>query len=132
MRLPEVQSRQLLREQGVYATEICDKCGKILGHVRFTRSGDAGAWCSRLRRDGVEHEAGVCRAYGTSLNGKRRGSLYCSPSCKMRVSRNSVSDSHNNGNAPIQNNRLIGAIFESGYARSLEVRKSPSGAGNAF
>ncbi len=53
MRLTEAQSRALLYKHGVYITEACDKCGKILGHVRFTRYGEAGEWCSRLYYDGA-------------------------------------------------------------------------------
>ena len=37
MRLTEAQSRELLRTHGVYVTEACGRCGKILGPVRFTR-----------------------------------------------------------------------------------------------
>ncbi len=54
MRLIEPQSRELLAKHGAYVTEVCDKCGKILGHVRFTSYGEPGAWCSRECRDGVE------------------------------------------------------------------------------
>lgn len=53
MRLTEAQSRELLAKHGVYVTEVCDKCGKILGHVRFTRYGEKGEWCSQLCRDGA-------------------------------------------------------------------------------
>lgn len=31
MRLTELKSRELLEKYGVYVTEVCDKCGKILG-----------------------------------------------------------------------------------------------------
>jgi hypothetical protein len=54
MRLTETQSRELLQKHGVYVTEVCDKCGKPLGHVRFTHFGQKGEWCSRECRDGVE------------------------------------------------------------------------------
>jgi hypothetical protein len=53
MRLTEAQSRELLEKHGVYVTEVCDKCGQILGQVRFTRFGEPGEWCSRLCRDGA-------------------------------------------------------------------------------
>lgn len=52
MRLTEAQGRELLAKHGVYVTEVCDKCGKILGHVRLTRFGEKGEWCSRECRDG--------------------------------------------------------------------------------
>jgi hypothetical protein len=52
MRLTEAQRRELLTNHAAYATESCDRCGKILGHVRFTRYGEPGEWCSLLCRDG--------------------------------------------------------------------------------
>jgi hypothetical protein len=55
VKLTEAQSRELLQKHGVYATEACDKCGKILGPERhFTRFGEDGAWCSRECRDGAQ------------------------------------------------------------------------------
>ena len=53
MRLTESQSRELLGKYRAYVTEVCDKCGKILGNVRFTRYVEPGEWCSRLCRDGA-------------------------------------------------------------------------------
>ena len=53
MRLTEAQSRDLLAKHGVYVSEACDKCGKILGHVRFTHYNEPGEWCSYLCRDGT-------------------------------------------------------------------------------
>jgi hypothetical protein len=47
MQLNPSQAHQLLGKRGVYATEACDKCGRLLGAVRFTRRGEAGEWCSR-------------------------------------------------------------------------------------
>ena len=44
----------MLAEHGVYMREICEKCGKILGPIRFIRYREPGEWCSRLCRDGVE------------------------------------------------------------------------------
>jgi hypothetical protein len=51
----ELQHR-LRNERGVYAVEACDRCGQILGAVRFTRSGDSGVWCSRKCRGDGEQE----------------------------------------------------------------------------
>lgn len=47
MRITIQQSYGLLAKYGVFAREFCDKCGTVLGAVRFTRKGDAGLWCSR-------------------------------------------------------------------------------------
>jgi hypothetical protein len=47
MRLSREQAYALLEKYGCYVTEACDKCSQILGPVRYTRNGEAGAWCSR-------------------------------------------------------------------------------------
>jgi hypothetical protein len=52
MRLTVEQSRQALAEHGCYVTEACDKDGKLLGYVRYTRRGEPGEWCSEICRDG--------------------------------------------------------------------------------
>lgn len=52
MLLTETQSRKALDEHGMYVTEACDKCGKLLGCVRYTHRRQTGEWCSELCRDG--------------------------------------------------------------------------------
>jgi hypothetical protein len=52
MNLTTAQSYELLSRHGCYATSACDKCGKLLGAVRYTRKDEAGEWCSRECRDG--------------------------------------------------------------------------------
>ena len=47
MRLLPSQSYALLERFGCYVKDVCDKCGQILGPVRYTRRGEAGEWCSR-------------------------------------------------------------------------------------
>jgi hypothetical protein len=90
VQLTEVQSREILQMHGVYVSEACGQCGKILGHIRFTRQGEAGAWCTRACRDGTDHRPGMCRGCGTSLEGKRRGAIYCDRTCRMRSVRKEV------------------------------------------
>jgi hypothetical protein len=41
------QGYELLANYGCFAREICDKCGIVLGAVRFTRYGESEAYCSR-------------------------------------------------------------------------------------
>lgn len=53
MKLTKEQSQKLLHERGIWVTEACDKCGRLLGAVRYTRRGESGEWCSELCRDGV-------------------------------------------------------------------------------
>jgi|SRR5215469_14778839 len=57
MRLTSQQQDALRRERGIFANEACDRCGKLLGSVRYTRKGEPGEWCSELCRDGVERKA---------------------------------------------------------------------------
>jgi hypothetical protein len=54
MQLTIAQAYELVSSHGVFARECCDKCGRLLGAVRFTRQGEAGEWCSReCRGDGA-------------------------------------------------------------------------------
>jgi hypothetical protein len=118
MQLTDKQTRQLLHNQGVYVTEVCDTCGKILGPERFTRQGEGGAWCSRACRDGADHKPGVCRGCGTSLIGKRKGAIYCDRTCRMRIVRNEGQNHTNIVNTPLQGKGLSGAILQSGCGGS--------------
>jgi ssDNA-binding Zn-finger/Zn-ribbon topoisomerase 1 len=52
MKLTREQSRRLLQERGIWITEACDRCGQLLGSVRWTRKGEPGSG-TRNRRDGV-------------------------------------------------------------------------------
>ena len=47
MKLTTEQSYALLEKHRSYVTEACEKCGRILGPVRYTRKGETGVWCSR-------------------------------------------------------------------------------------
>jgi hypothetical protein len=51
MRLTREQSQNLL-EHGLWIAAACDKCGKLLGPVRWTRRDEPGEWCSEVCRDG--------------------------------------------------------------------------------
>lgn len=51
------QSYNLLEKHGVFAREICDKCGVVLGASRFTRKDEPGVWCSRECRGESERPA---------------------------------------------------------------------------
>jgi hypothetical protein len=54
MLLTTEQSYPALEKFGCYATEACDKCGRMLGPVRYTRKGEEGVWCSRECRGDAE------------------------------------------------------------------------------
>jgi hypothetical protein len=51
------KSHQLLANYGCFAREICDKCGIVLGAVRYTRHGESGVYCSRECRGGAHRPA---------------------------------------------------------------------------
>ncbi len=57
MLLTTQQSYKLLAKHGVFAREICDRCGAVLGAVRFTRKDELGIWCSRACRGDGERQA---------------------------------------------------------------------------
>lgn len=54
MKLTREQSQKLLHERGIWITNACDKCGQLLGAVRWTRKDEDGEWCSAECRDGVK------------------------------------------------------------------------------
>ena len=67
MELTQQQRQKLVIEHGIYRNEACDKCGVVLGEIRYTRLGEAGMWCSRICRDGIE----VAEAYGSRHSGAK-------------------------------------------------------------
>jgi hypothetical protein len=82
-----------VRSQGLYVTEKCDQCGKLLNQaVRYTITGKPEVYCSaecrelaffRDRREARKHATpGKCVYCNAELKGKRRGALYCDETCK--------------------------------------------------
>src|SRR6267378_8327220 len=51
------KSYELLAHYGCFAREICDKCGIVLGAVRFTRYGEPEVYCSRECRGNAQKSA---------------------------------------------------------------------------
>ena len=87
-----------VRSQGLYITERCDACGKLLNRsFRYTITGKPEVYCSAGCRDltffGNPREAKKhsmpekCLNCGATLEGKRRGALYCDETCKKRAAR---------------------------------------------
>jgi hypothetical protein len=73
MKLTREQSQKLVQERGIWVTNACDRCGRLLGAVRWTRRGEPGEWCSALCRDGVKPEerkadSKTCRECGTTVH----------------------------------------------------------------
>lgn len=89
MKVTTAQSCLLLEKYWCYVREACDKCGQILGPVRFTQQDSKGEWCSRKCRDGSEaREPGRCKACNARLpEGKRRGARYCDDACRKAATR---------------------------------------------
>ena len=58
------QSEILFAKHGVIAREICDKCGIVLGGVRFTRYGESEVYCSRECRGDAHITGGELNAFG--------------------------------------------------------------------
>ena len=54
------KSYELLANYGFFAREICDKCGIVLGAVRFTRRNESKVYCSRECRSDA-HRAATLR-----------------------------------------------------------------------
>ena len=87
-----------VRALGLFVTEKCDGCGKLLNQTfRYTIAGRSQAFCSAMcrdsavyvdRREARKHSTpGKCVYCGGSLKGKRRGTLYCDEICKKRMAR---------------------------------------------
>jgi hypothetical protein len=112
MRLTAEQQARVFAVHGVCANQACDRCGKVLAEVRWTRRDMPEAYCSRLCRDGVERLNSQCSGCGVDLSGKRRGARWCSDTCRMR---NRAKDSANNPKTRIQNIELTEAEINLGY-----------------
>jgi hypothetical protein len=123
MRLTEAQSRELLAKYGAYVNEVCDKCRKILGPIRFTRCGQTGEWCSKRCRDGFERKPGSCLGCGVPLNGKRKGAVFCSDVCRKRWR---VEMLRLIAETPIEKSARRDAILASRRRYSLKLGKSSS------
>ncbi len=71
MRLSIQQSHGLFEKCGTFVNSVCDRCGLVLGPVRFTRQGESGEWCSpKCRGDGPRQsirKGGRPRKYETEV-----------------------------------------------------------------
>ena len=87
-----------VRAQGLYITEKCDGCGRLLNQsFRYTIDCKPEVYCSAVCRDtfffGDQYTAkkrsspGRCAFCGGLLYGKKRGSIFCDDSCRKRFSR---------------------------------------------
>lgn len=112
VRLTVEQQAKAFAAYGVCVNEVCDRCGKVLAEVRWTRRDMRETYCSQLCRDGVERSISRCDGCGVDLAGKRRGARWCSDTCRMR---NRVKDSANNPKTYTQKIGLKGTEIDLGY-----------------
>jgi hypothetical protein len=115
MRLKREQCEKLLSELGIWVTEACDKCGQLLGSIRWTRQGECWEWCSKSCRDGIAAGAPKstskgCLECGLRLDGMRSDSRFCSDTHKKRYRRRDPSRTgekpENSRDTPIAKQRL--------------------------
>jgi len=89
VKLTEAQAYELFAKRGVFTREACEKCGQLLGWVRYSLHDESGEWCSRECRDGANARepktCGHCRA--RLPDGKRRGAVFCDDACRKAFQR---------------------------------------------
>jgi hypothetical protein len=95
MLLATQKSYELLAKYGFFACEICNKCGIVLGAVRFTRRDESWVWCSpECRGDGDRRtirKGGRPRKYKTENDrrqAERRQNAERQMAFRVRVRRN--------------------------------------------
>jgi hypothetical protein len=87
-----------VRSYGLFVLGKCDACQRLLNvSVQYTIAGRREIYCSSVCRDGVyfgnPREAdkrgtpGRCAYCGGSLEGKKRGSIFCADRCRKAHSR---------------------------------------------
>jgi len=101
-----------VRSLGLYITERCDGCGKVLNQTfTYTIADRPEVYCSTAcrefvffgdRRKAMKHLTPKKCAYcGGELKEKNRGTLYCDDRCRMRANR-----THNSATAKKPNSNL--------------------------
>ena len=129
-----------VRSQGLYVTEKCDGCGRLLNQTfRYTIAGKPEAYCSAACRDlvffGDRREArkhstpGKCAYCGATLEGKRRGALYCDEVCKKRLAKTrmvqSTAEPQVTGTPSLSNQRVAEAK-NGGQGNPINHTRQPS------
>lgn len=114
MLLTVQQSYELLAKHGCYVTEACDKCGQVLGPVRYTRKNESGVWCSRECRGSSEQE--------TKRNGGRPPK-YRTQAARENAGRAQNAERQKRFRARVQRNGKPPRIFSK--TKDLQAQKSP-------
>jgi hypothetical protein len=122
------EARTRLQEtRGIYVTEPCDRCGQLLGPIRFTRARESDVWCSRTcRGDGaVEsqgqkfHKGGRPKKY---KHERARKNAHAQQQREFR-SRSSVTKTYEQ---PIADKGLRGAVLTSCYGGTTKPEGTAS------
>jgi Fe-S-cluster-containing dehydrogenase component len=128
-----------VRSQGLYITDKCDGCGKLLNQTfRYTIAGNPEVYCSAGCRDlaffGDTREVkrrsapGKCVFCGDTLEKKRRGALYCGEKCKKRAARSgkahSMAEPQITG-TPAQSNQRVASPKNDGQGRCIASGAKP-------
>jgi hypothetical protein len=105
---------------------------KVLSLIRYTIKGQNGEWCSLVCRDGVEVKApGHCQSCNALLNGKRKGTRFCSDRCRKRDAKQTgLTDANYRGMAA----HSKGVADEAGgfrYSHAFGASTGPNAVGEA-
>jgi hypothetical protein len=127
MQLSVEQSRKALADYGCYVAEACDRCGNLLGAVRYSRRGEPGDWCSQLCRDGEPAKPiGICHGCRAPLTGKRKGTKFCGDTCRKRDAKRNVQDHPNYPGIALESKPLTEAGEGFGYPHTESLAKAPT------
>lgn len=123
MKLTEEQSGELFRRTGSYLKEACDRCGKPLAEVSYTRRGELGGWCLELCRDGsaTVHTLRAGRAGRPRLKLTAKGRVLHRRKQIREAAQRHRLKVIKNGRQPIDAKPLTDAILGSGYTPSRAV-----------
>jgi hypothetical protein len=101
MKITTEQQQTIRDKHGICVNEACDKCGLLLGEIRFTIKDQPGEWCSRQCRGGAVVSVGKCQHCKAALpTGLRRDAKYCDATCKKAVQRAKVQPAARIGHRP--------------------------------
>ena len=125
-----------VRVLGLFLTEKCDGCGKALNQTfRYTITGRPGVFCSALcrdnaffddRREARKHSTpGKCAYCRATLEGKRRGALYCDEICKKRAARTGSTAEPKITGTPTQSNQGLGNPKKAGQGDHIASGPEP-------
>jgi len=110
----------LLARHGVFAREACDRCGQVLGAVRWTRRGELGVWCSQACRGDIERPA---------IHRGGRPQKYRTPE-ESRAAKTSQQREYRNGSVW---KKPVSSLLETKdlQAQKVPLSHTPSGAGKS-